>query len=292
MTYKKTQIGIFGGSGFYNLLENAEEIEVETSYGKPSDKITIGEYKGKGVAFLPRHGKEHQFPPHKIPYKANLAAFKALGVEYIIGPCAAGSLQSRIKPGDFVILDQFVDRTWGREDSIFNGPKGQAPLEIRRRRRPPSPWLESLTGQVAHFAMSEPYCGTLRKVASDCCEELKIPFHKNGTAVVIQGPRFSTKSESRWFASQGWEVINMTQYPECYLAREMGMCYVGIALITDYDIGIEGREDIKAVTAQEVMKTFNSNNEKVKELIFKMIEKLPPQKSICECKTALKNALI
>lgn len=281
MTRKKTQIGIFGGSGFYNLLENAEEIEVETSYGKPSDKITIGEYKpphqklwcggkGKKVAFLARHGKKHQFPPHKIPYKANLAAFKELGVEYVIGPCAAGSLQARIKPGDFVILDQFVDRTWGREDSIFNGPKGQ----------------------VAHFAMAEPYCETLKKIALDSCEELKIPFHKKGTTVVIQGPRFSTRSESRWFASQGWEVINMTQYPECYLAREMGMCYVGIALITDYDIGIEGREDIKAVTAQEVMKTFNSNNEKVKELIFKMIEKLPPENSSCGCKTALKSALI
>lgn len=270
MTRKKTQIGILGGSGFYNFLENMEEIDIKTPYGKPSDKITLGEYKGKTVAFLPRHGKDHRFPPHKIPYKANLAAFKKLGVKYIIGPCAAGSLQSAVKPGDFVILDQFVDRTWGREDTIFNGPKGS----------------------VAHFAMSEPYCETLRNIASQSCEELKIFHHKKGTAIVIQGPRFSTKSESRWFASQGWEVINMTQYPECYLAREMGMCYVGIALITDYDVGIKGREDIKAVTAQEVLKTFNSNNEKVKELIFKMIEKLPPEKPSCGCKTALKSALI
>ncbi|HEY4495631.1 MAG TPA: S-methyl-5'-thioadenosine phosphorylase [Candidatus Paceibacterota bacterium] len=267
---RRVKIGVFGGSGFYNLLEKAKEIDIETSYGKPSDKITIGEYKGKQVAFLPRHGKEHQYPPHRIPYRANLAAFKELGVEYVIGPCAAGSLQPRIKPGDFVILDQFVDRTWGREDTIFNGPKGQ----------------------VAHFAMSDPYCPALREIASRSCDELKIPFHKNGTAVVIQGPRFSTKSESRWFASQGWETINMTQYPECYLAREMGMCYVGIALITDYDVGVEGREDIKPVTMEEVIKTFNSNNEKVKDLIFKIIEKLPPEKLICGCQDALKNALI
>lgn len=267
MTDQKAQIGIFGGSGFYNLLENTEEIEVDTPHGKPSDKITLGEYKGKKIAFLPRHGKRHDFPPHKIPYKANLQAFKDLGVKYVIGPCATGSLQPEVKPGDFVICDQFVDRTKDRGDTYFEGP------------------------EVAHVTAAEPYCDELRKQAYETAQELGISSHEKGTVVIIQGPRFSTKAESKWFSGAGFEVINMTQYPECILARELEMCYVNISLITDYDAGLEDMPNVEPVTIEEVIKTFNENNEKLKDLLFALIEKIDVEKE-CECHSAMKNAIL
>lgn len=260
-------IGIFGGSGFYNLLENPEEIEIDTPYGKPSDKITIGEYKGKKVAFLPRHGNDHKYPPHKIPYQANLHAFKELGIKYILGPCASGSLQKDVKPGDFVICDQFVDRTKNRPDTYHDGPK------------------------VAHVAAAEPYCPTLRKLAIQEAQNLNIPTHEKGTVVVIQGPRFSTKAESKWFSQAGFEVINMTQYPECILARELEMCYVNISLITDYDVGLEDDPNIPPVTIEEVLKTFKDNNDKLRDLLFALIEKIDTEKS-CTCHSAMKNAFL
>ena len=173
---------------------------------------------------MPRHGEKHAFPPHKIPYRANLWAFKEIGVKQIIAPCASGSLTPQIKPGDFVICDQFVDRTWGRNDTFFDGP------------------------QVMHPPRADPYCPSLRKIAIKACEALKIPHHNEGTIVVIQGPRFSTRAESKWFQSQGWQVVNMTAYPEIVLARELRICYINIALITDYDTGLEGYQDIKPVT--------------------------------------------
>jgi len=263
----KIKIGIFGGSGFYKFLGKAEAIEVNTPYGKPSAKITIGEHAGKKIAFLPRHGEKHQYPPHKISYRANIWALKQLGVERIISPSAAGSLQPGIKPGDFVICDQFVDRTWGREDTFFNGPK------------------------VAHISSAHPYCPDLRNLAVKSCKELGIKPHEKGTAVIINGPRFSSTAESRWFSSRGWEVINMTQYPEVILAREAEICYVNISLITDFDAGLEGMQDIFPVTADEVVRVFNENNEKVKKAIFKMIEKMP-EKRDCQCGEALKTAFI
>jgi len=264
---EKVKIGVFGGSGFYNLLEKAEAIDINTSYGKPSGKITIGEYAGQKIAFLPRHGEKHQYPPHKIPYRANIWAFKDLGVEKIISPSAAGSLQPNIKPGDFVICDQFIDRTWGREDTFFNGPK------------------------VAHISGAHPYCPDLRNLAIESCKELGIKIHEKGTAVIINGPRFSSTAESRWFSSHGWEVINMTQYPEVILAREAEICYVNISLITDFDAGLEGMQDIYPVTADEVVRVFNENNDKVKKVIFKMVEKIGAERN-CPCKDALKTAFI
>ncbi|MEK7624577.1 MAG: S-methyl-5'-thioadenosine phosphorylase [Patescibacteria group bacterium] len=264
---EKIKIGVFGGSGFYNLLEKAEAIEIDTPYGKPSAKITIGEYAGQKIAFLPRHGEKHQYPPHKIPYRANIWAFKELGVERIIGPSAAGSLQPGIKPGDFVVCDQFIDRTWGREDTFFDGPK------------------------VAHISSAHPYCPELRKLAIACCRELGITTHDKGAVVVINGPRFSTTAESRWFSSHGWEVINMTQYPEAILAREAEICYANISLITDFDAGLEGMSDIKPVTTEEVIKVFNENNEKIRKVIFKMIEKMF-KPSDCQCGEALKTAFM
>lgn len=259
------EIGVFGGSGFYTLLEEAEELWVETPYGIPSDKVTIGTIEGRRVAFIPRHGADHRYPPHMINYRANVWAMKALGVENLLGPCASGSLQADVAPGDFVICDQFVDRTKGRMDTYYDGPL------------------------TTHIAMAEPYCPELRKIAIEAAKELGIVVHEEGTVVVIQGPRFSTIAESRWFTSMGWEVINMTQYPECYLARELGMSYAMIALITDYDVGLEGDPSITPVTHEEVIKVFTENNDKLRNLLHKMIPRIPPTASDL-CKNALKGA--
>jgi 5'-methylthioadenosine phosphorylase len=256
---KEANIGVFGGSGFYSLFENVEEMAIETPYGAPSDRVAIGEIGGKKVAFLPRHGKHHQHPPHMINYRANLWAMKALGVKQIIGPCAAGSLQAHIKPGDFVVLDQFVNKTWGRRDTYFDGPV------------------------TTHLGAAEPFCTRMRSQAIQSAKKMGITVHETGTVVVVQGPRFSTRAESKEFSQNGWEVINMTQYPEGWLARELGICYVGISLITDYDVGLEGNPDIKAVTQEEVFKVFNSNNDRLKSLLHDMIGELPVAPE-CECR--------
>ncbi|MGE5583497.1 MAG: S-methyl-5'-thioadenosine phosphorylase [Bacillota bacterium] len=259
MVMKEADIGIFGGSGFYSFLDNVQEVMVETPYGAPSDRIAIAEISGKKVAFLPRHGKHHQLPPHMLNYRANLWAMKALGVKQIIGPCAAGSLQPHIKPGDFVVVDQFVHRTWGRKDTFFDGPI------------------------TVHPSAADPYCERLRKCAIGNAKKLGITTHERGTVVVIQGPRFSTRAESKEFSKNGWEVINMTQYPEGWLARELGICYVNVALITDYDVGLEGSPEIKPVTHEEVLKVFNHNLEKLRNLLLAMIEELPASPE-CPCR--------
>lgn len=256
MNYK-ADIGIFGGSGFYSFLENVQEIEIGTPYGNPSGLISIAEYEGKTIAFLPRHGKKHQFPPHLVPYRANMYAMKELGVKKIIGPTASGSLRVDIKPGDFVVCDQFVDRTTGRRDTYFDGPS------------------------VKHTSSAYPYCPYLRKLAYETGKEMGITIHEKGTVVVIQGPRFSTVAESRWYSKMGWDVINMTQYPECYLARELGICYANISLITDYDAGLEGNDEIKPVNEDEVLRVFDENNEKIKKLLFEMIRKIDLNRDDC-----------
>ncbi len=262
MTYPTAEIGVFGGSGFYSLLDEPVEVKVDTPYGAPSASLTVGEIGGRRVAFLPRHGAEHTLPPHMINYRANVWAMKQLGVTRIIGPNACGSLQADVKPGDFVICDQFVDRTWGRKDTYYDGPT------------------------TTHVSSADPYCPTMRAAAIEKARELGITVHETGTVVVIQGPRFSTRSESRWFASQGWEVINMTQYPEAYLARELEICYCNISLITDHDAGAEGAEP---VTNEEVVRVFAANNQRVKDLLFAMIPALPKERP-CVCATALEGA--
>jgi 5'-methylthioadenosine phosphorylase len=255
----KADIGVFGGSGFYSFLDDIREVEIDTPYGKPSDKFSIATYQGKRIAFLPRHGRKHTLPPHMINYRANLYAMKELGVKKIIAPTASGSLQADIEPGDFVICDQFVDRTTGRKDTFFDGP------------------------DTKHPSSAHPYCPSLREIAIETGKALGITIHEKGTMVVIQGPRFSTVAESRWFSKMGWDVINMTQYPECYLAKELGICYVNISLITDYDAGLEGRDDIKPVSHEEVLKVFESNNEKLKTLLFEMIKKIDIEDLSCGC---------
>ncbi len=264
-TQERADIGVFGGSGFYSLIENAREVAVETPYGPPSDKLALGEIAGKRVAFLPRHGKDHRFPPHMINYRANLWAMKALGVGRIIAPTACGSLKPECKPGSMVVADQVVDRTTGRIDTFYDGPI------------------------TTHVSFADPYCPTMRPIAIDALRGLSIDTHDRGTIVVIQGPRFSTRAESKWFSSLGWEVINMTQYPESYLARELEMCYVNISLITDYDVGLEGMQGIKPVSHHEVIEVFNKNNARVKDGIFKIVEQLDVNAD-CRCQHALEGA--
>jgi 5'-methylthioadenosine phosphorylase len=243
------EIGVFGGSGFYSLLQDVREIKVDTPYGAPSDSVFLAEVAGRKVAFLPRHGRRHTIPPHRINYRANVWAMRALGVKAVISPCAAGSLQRRVAPGDFVVCDQFVDRTRGREDTFFDGPI------------------------VSHLSSAETYDPTLRQIAIDVIREHSIPVHERGTVVVIQGPRFSTKAESTWFSDAGWEVINMTQYPEAFLCRELGMAVVNISLITDYDAGVlEGTE---AVDALSVLEVFQQNAARIQKVVLDMIGRFP-----------------
>lgn len=257
----RADIGVFGGSGFYGLLEDVEEVWVETPYGAPSDKIAIAQVGEKRVAFLPRHGKDHRFPPHLINYRANLWAMHSLGVRRIIGPCAAGSLQPHVKPGEFVVTDQFVNRTYGRKDTFYDGPL------------------------TYHVGGADPYCPELRRIAVEAAESEGIPVHPRGTVVVVQGPRFSTRAESKEFQSHGWEVINMTQYPEAILARELGICYVNIALITDFDAGLEGHPEVEAVTHEAVLKVFAENNHKLKGLLFRMFDLIPASPpEDCRCR--------
>ena len=245
----QAEIGVFGGSGFYSLLDEVREVKVDTPYGAPSDSYFLATVAGRRVAFLPRHGRRHTLPPHKVNYRANVWGMKALGVKAIISPCAAGSLQAHVKPGDFVTCDQFVDRTNGRADTFFDGPI------------------------VSHVSSAEIYDPTLREIAAKVIEEQGITLHRQGTVVVIQGPRFSTKAESRWFSSAGWEVINMTQYPEAYLCRELGMAVVNISLITDYDAGvIEGTE---AVNAHSVIEVFERNSARIRKVVLEMIARFP-----------------
>jgi 5'-methylthioadenosine phosphorylase len=257
------RIGVFGGSGFYSFLEDVVEVKVSTPYGDPSAPLSIGTIDGEPVAFLPRHGADHSLPPHKINYRANAWAMKEVGVERILGPCAAGSLKKEVEPGSFVVSDQLVDRTWGRQDTFYDGPK------------------------TTHVSFADPYCPEVRPLAIEVGRELGITIHERGTVVTIQGPRFSTRAESRWFQDAGWEVINMTQYPEAYLARELEICYTNVALITDYDVGLA--EDVEAVSHEQVLKVFTENNDKLRNLLFTLIPRIPIERN-CICSRALEGA--
>jgi 5'-methylthioadenosine phosphorylase len=244
------EIGIFGGSGFYSFLDEVETVELETPYGPPSAPVTTGEVGGKRVAFLPRHGLRHELPPHRIPYRANVWAMRELGVRRIIGPCASGALRADLALGEFVVCDQFVDRTWGRADTFFDGP------------------------QTTHVSAADPYCSDLRRLLLGTAAELGIEARDGGTVVAIQGPRFSTRAESRWFRELGGDVINMTAYPECHLARELELCYATIAMVTDYDVGVEGHDP---VSAADVVRVFEENNARLRQLLLSVIPRIGPQ---------------
>ena len=266
-------VGVFGGTGFYDLLDSPKEYEIETPFGPTSDKVMVGQIGGVTVGFVPRHGRAHKITPAKINYRANAWAMKMMGAKRVFGPCACGSLQAHVRPGDFVICDQFVDRTWGRDDTFFDG----------RATAADDPFFDR---GVTHVSAADPYCPTLREVTVASSRDLGITTHDGGTIVIINGPRFSTRSESKWFASQGWEVINMTQYPEAYLARELELCYVNISLITDMDCGVDATE---AVTHAAVLEVFAQNLDKLKNLLHDVIPRVPEERD-CLCSTSLSGA--
>ncbi len=253
----------------YSLLDNGEELELETRFGKPSDSIAIGELAGRKVAFLPRHGSKHTIPPHKVPYRANIEAMSQLGVERIISESAVGSLRASFMPGDFVFPDQFINLSHGRDETFFDG--GSEP--------------------VTHVSTAKPYCDEMRQFAITAGDATNVKYHNAGTVIVISGPRFSTKAESKFFRSIGGDIVNMTQYPEIALARERGMCFLGISVITDYDSGVEENRDIGPVSFNDVGARMNASMGKMKALITEIVRTLPEKRS-CSCKDALADAAV
>jgi 5'-methylthioadenosine phosphorylase len=250
------EIGVIGGSGLYALLDDAREVEVSTPYGPPSDRITVAEVGGRRVAFLPRHGRDHRFPPHRIPYRANLWALRSLGVRQVVAPCAVGGLRPELGPGTFVVPDQIIDRTSGREQTFYD------------------------TGAV-HVSFADPYCPDGRATVLHAAE--RVGAVDGGTMVVVEGPRFSTRAESRWFTAIGGSIVNMTGHPEAVLARELALCYTAIALVTDLDAGVEGDH---GVTQEEVFKVFADNTAKLRDVLLEAVAALPTERS-CACSRAL-----
>jgi 5'-methylthioadenosine phosphorylase len=233
-------IGVVGGSGFYEFLGDAEEHAVDTPYGAPAAPIVTGSIGGHDVAFLPRHGRRHDFVAHRVPFRANLWALHSLGVTSLIAPCSVGSLQPDIHPEQMVVVDQLVDRTWGRPDTFHDEPP------------------------VHHQSFADPYDAGLRAALAAAGARTGADVIDGGTMVVINGPRFSTRAESRWFREMGWHVVNMTGYPEAVLAAELGMRYATVALVTDYDAGVDGHEP---VTMEAVMAVMRANVARVQNLI-------------------------
>lgn len=259
---KKPLIGIIGGSGICTLpeLEITESIDVATSYGQPSGIINIGELCGGRIAFLPRHGPEHTIPPHKVPYKANLAALKSLGVRHVIGTCVVGSLREEIRPGTFVIPDQFINLTWGRDDTF------------------------EIDHQLIHLPMAWPYCKHAQNIIIRELRIMKTRHQTTGTVVVIQGPRFSTIAESKMYALWGGDIVNMTQYPECYFARELGLCYGAIATVTDYDVGVNSAISMQPESMDVVLAIFRHNTTTTVLLLEKLASCVSEITS-CNCAT-------
>lgn len=251
-------IGVIGGSGFYAFLDDAREIDVETPYGRPSDPVVVGQVGDRMTAFLPRHGRDHRYPPHRIPYRANLWALRSLGVRQVFAPCAVGSLRAELGPGTLVVPDQLVDRTSGRPQTFHDNG-------------------------AAHVAFADPYCPVGRATATHAATAAGWPVRDRGTMVVVEGPRFSTRAESQWFAGQGWSIVNMTGHPEAVLARELALCYTAVALVTDVDAGLAPEE---SVTQEEVFRFFGENTARLRALLYDIVRELPLDRS-CLCGSAL-----
>lgn len=262
-TMNQAKIAIIGGTGVYDpeIIEDYHETKIYTPFGAPSDLITIGKYSGRNVAFLPRHGKHHQHPPHKVNYRANIWALKSIGVEQILASNACGSLRDDYKPGEFVITDQYVDRTRKRIDTFYEG------------------------GKLAHISSADPVCPRLHDFMAEYAKNLGLQVHPTGTYVCIEGPRFSTRAESRIFRQWGCDIIGMTMHPEAILAREAELCYTSVAMVTDYDVWAE-----KPVSNDEVLEIMTKNSENFKKLIMGALKDLPMERT-CDCKNALSNAL-
>jgi 5'-methylthioadenosine phosphorylase len=261
ITTARAEIGVIGGSGLYAFLDDAAEVAVETPYGAPSDPIVIGTIDGRRVAFLPRHGRDHRWPPHLIPYRANLWALRSLGVRQVLGPCAVGSLRADYPAGTLVIPDQIVDRTHGRAQTFYDGPPAK----------------------VVHVSFADPYCPAGRAAAGDSARQAGWAAVDGGTLVIIEGPRFSSRAESLSYAAQGWSIIGMTGHPEAVLARELALCYTSLALVTDLDAGIETGE---GVTMAEVFRVFGENVGRLRDVLLDVITRLPAEPA-CSCGQAL-----
>ena len=252
-------IGVIGGSGFYEFLTDAEEVPVKTPFGDPSEPVLVGDVAGRRVAFLPRHGKDHRFPPHLIPYRANLWALRALGVRRILAPSAVGSLTTSYGPGTLVIPDQLVDRTSGRVQTFYDE-------------------------HAVHVPFADPYCPSGRAHAVDAARKNGWVPAGTGTLVVIDGPRFSTRAESQWYAAQGWTLVGMTGHPEAVLARELALCYTSLSLVTDTDAGVEEGE---GVTQAEVFEVFGKNMTRLRDLVANIIAAFPAEREDDLCAHAL-----
>ncbi len=255
-SHARPAIAVIGGSGFYDFFDHeAVAIEVDTPYGAPSAPVAVGEVEGRPVAFLPRHGKRHEYSPHTLPYQANMWALRSLGVRRIFAPCAVGSLRADWVPGTVAVPDQLVDRTSGRPQTFFEA------------------------GGV-HVSFADPYCDELRTAAIGAATDA-LPMRDSGTMVVVQGPRFSTRAESRWFAAQGWELVNMTGHPEAVLARELEMCYAAVALVTDLDAGLEEGDGVHAT---DVFAEFEKNITPFKALIRRAIGAVDGTDTCARCR--------
>jgi 5'-methylthioadenosine phosphorylase len=248
-------LAVIGGSGFYDFLDDPDWITVETPFGKPASPVAVGTVAGQFVAFIPRHGRRHEFPPHRVNYRANIWALRALGVRRILAPCAVGSLQPEIGPGALVVPDQIVDRTSGRVQTYMDEA-------------------------AVHVAFADPYCPALRKAVVAKAESAV----DGGALVVIEGPRFSTRAESQWYSREGWSIIGMTAHPEAVLARELALCYSTIALVTDRDAGVEGGEP---VSQTEVLDEFSRNISRLRQLLADVLADLDVEQAGCDCAHAL-----
>lgn len=260
----QAEIGIIGGTGLYDpkLLKNVDEVTLNTPYGAPSDTITLGELAGRRVAFLARHGKKHTIRPTDVNSRANIFALKKLGVQRVLASSTVGSLKEEYKPGDSVFVDQFIDRTTRREESFYTEK------------------------QVCHISVAEPMCPEVRRILIAIAKDLDVSAHGTGTYVCIEGPRFSTKAESKMYRMWGADVVGMTLVPECVLAREAELCYATIATVTDYDVWKE-----HAVCVDDIVRTMRANIENVKRIIVEAVARLPKERS-CECGGALKGAFV
>jgi 5'-methylthioadenosine phosphorylase len=262
---RRAEIGVIGGSGFYAFLTDAERVPVSTPFGDPSDDIVVGELRGRRVAFVARHGQGHRFPPHRVPYRANLWALRSLGVRQVLAPCAVGSLRRELGPGTVVVPDQVVDRTWGREHTVYDA-----------------------VGPVVHVGFADPYCPRGRAVVARVATQAGLPVQDRGTLVVVNGPRFSSRAESQWHQQAGWSVVGMTGMPEAAIARELALCFTTIALVTDLDAGVEGES---GVTHEEVLEVFARNIEGLKSVLEQAVSALPAAEpdntARCGCRRSL-----